>query len=658
MAEGHIKNGFWDNYGNTAGLYEITCEGEGSLAAEVAEYFGLTVKTPGVGGALKDIDVKHQDALGLIKLSLLEASADGVESPYEVFVDFEDDAIEFRKVGDGNPGINHVYHTIQTYSYVEKCAGVMVTGRDPLPYMKETDWSPIWGNNPNHVHIYDTTDMISNCNRSRFIQEATIAFRDPHLNSEYNDGIDNLYEIRNPFEKIQGYVVQRVAESEYFDSDVTMVDSNKTRIPIRVGEGGQLLGNELYKLPTPPTDMLNIECWTEVSEAPGNFQSIGVPVEIPDTFRFSTLYGETVDNFVDVVGVYVLGKDLKSCQEVPKDNASGNQTSVNENTEIWVWMDSTETKIFRLEYGLHYVIGYDPGERFKTPYIVFGDCSADVYDAEFGSNAKYYIRPNCPVGAASSEESAQLTGAILPRGNETGILVEQVWAVVELDCPSVKITDPKGKAGDIALSFKYNLMPIVVVDEPPPVALNGVLIDQAVGRRDSDPTTVQDFEDTPYEIAMDEMDKGGGLNLHLSFLDEEQCVNLSRTLYNYMGENNGIQTTSVCGPECTPLIGAEGPNGIINEIQYQYSDKGSYTISVTEGPRIIGGFASISNSASIKETETRSSTGTVVDNLGNGIYFKVRIDGMGVYLAFNMSHDVIRIGDQVQCSIHNLPVED
>ena len=38
-------------------------------------------------------------------------------------------------------------------------------------------------------------------------------------------------------------------------------------------------------------------------------------------------------------------------------------------------------------------------------------------------------------------------------------------------------------------------------------------------------------------------------------------------------------------------------------------------------------------------------------------YFKVRIDGVGERIAINMSPDVLRVGDKVQCSIHNNPVE-
>lgn len=660
----NIQNGFWDSFGQGE-LYEITCDygGSASLAVNVANYFGLET-TNEVGGNLSDIDIRHMDAISLIKLSLLEASASNIVAPYEIFVDYETNRLDFRQVGAYNGKVSHQYHTIQSASYIEKCSGVMVTGRDPLPYRKEdVEWKPIWGDIPENRRIFDTTDMISNCNRHKFYQQSVIAFRDPHLNTEYADGIDNLYEIRSPFEKIQGYAIQRDSKSVYMDSDVTIVDSVQSHIPVRIAvtEGGSYanLGN-LYRPPTIESGEISIDCWTEIAEAP-NVSNYGIPIPVPDQFRFTTKYGDLVDNFVDVVKIYMIGTELKECRGIAKDDESGTKESTEANTEIWTWADSGKDVIFGLQYGKHYVIGYDPAAGIKSPIAIFSNSSYDTDEAKYGSGGgsgvDFYVRPTC--GYAKSLSSTKQRGTIFPFGDNTGVIVKEVWAILELSCPSVIITDPKGKANDIAINFTYNMMPLVLVDEPPPVAFNGTLIDQSLGKVDSDPTSTQDFQNTPYEEAMDLMDQGGGLNLHLSFLDATQCENLSRTIYEFMNRQNGFQTTYVCGPECEPVLGGYGPsNGIVNNIQYQYNDKGSYTISVTEGPAIIGGFASITTGTSIKQTESVSSNGTVIDDMGNGIYFKVRIDGFGEFVAFNISSDVVRIGDIVKCTIHNLPVED
>ena len=87
---------------------------------------------------------------------------------------------------------------------------------------------------------------------------------------------------------------------------------------------------------------------------------------------------------------------------------------------------------------------------------------------------------------------------------------------------------------------------------------------------------------------------GGGMSLDFSFLDAEQCVTLSKALYEYMNSLDGIETVYVCDPNCDPKLGGVGPTGgVINSIQYSYTDSGSYTISANEGPRLVGGFAGV-----------------------------------------------------------------
>lgn len=59
----------------------------------------------------------------------------------------------------------------------------------------------------------------------------------------------------------------------------------------------------------------------------------------------------------------------------------------------------------------------------------------------------------------------------------------------------------------------------------------------------------------------------------------------------------------------------------------------------------------------LKATESFNARGTVIQSLGNGIHFKVRIDGYGEKVAICTCHNVIREGDVVSCSVYNNPVE-
>ena len=195
------------------------------------------------------------------------------------------------------------------------------------------------------------------------------------------------------------------------------------------------------------------------------------------------------------------------------------------------------------------------------------------------------------------------------------------------------------------------------MEEPNPIAFNGQLIDQTQGIRDHDPTTAQSFTDTDLEKAMDLM-SGNGITLSLTFLNAEQCVKLSDALFDYMNSGDGTESTYICGPETEVRLGGTAPNGgIVNSINYSYQDSNSYTISVNAGPVIMGNFAQVDGGPSQKMMEEVSAKGTIIEDMGNHIHFKVRIDGIGDRIAINMCPSILRVGDKVQCSVHNNPVE-
>ena len=231
---------------------------------------------------------------------------------------------------------------------------------------------------------------------------------------------------------------------------------------------------------------------------------------------------------------------------------------------------------------------------------------------------------------------------------------------VTLDTPSIVIYSPDGtnnRAKTIADELIYDMAALVSEEKDKPVAFNGALIDMSVGMVDHDPTTSQSFDDTPYEKALDAM-QGGGMALNLSFLDENGCIALSKALQSYFGSGGGIETTYVCGPSANPELGAGGSGGgVINSINYSYQDSSSYTISVNSGPVILGDLAQIDGGPSPMRTENVSSVGTILQDLGNHVNFKVKLDGYGIIQAINLSHHILRVGDRVSCVINNNPVE-
>ena len=219
------------------------------------------------------------------------------------------------------------------------------------------------------------------------------------------------------------------------------------------------------------------------------------------------------------------------------------------------------------------------------------------------------------------------------------------------------ISDPTGKAVDIAEKLEVSVSPIILEQEPPPIALNGIIVDQEDGMKDNDPTTTQNFEDTSLEKALNKM-KGRSLNVNLSSLDEEETKSLSKYLYNMLKKASGINYTHTCSPNSKPKIGDKGPNGgIINNITYNYSDSGSYLITVVEGDEFSGDFSGINSGIYKRQTEEINAVGTIIQSAGDHINFKVKVDGVGDIWAINSYPGVLEIKDKVNVTIHNNAVE-
>jgi hypothetical protein len=119
-----------------------------------------------------------------------------------------------------------------------------------------------------------------------------------------------------------------------------------------------------------------------------------------------------------------------------------------------------------------------------------------------------------------------------------------------------------------------------------------------------------------------------------------------------------IETVYTCGPNCDPQLGGRGlSGGIVNSIRYAYTDSGSYTVSVTEGPNLVGNLSQVDGGPTEKMNSDMSTGGTVIDSVGDGMTFKIRIDGFGERWGISMTHSIIRVGDKVQCTVHNCPIE-
>ena len=649
---------FWPEFGEDHALKEESCSSYGSLAEYVMNYFGIRCNSS-VGGSLENMDVKHLDAMTIIKLSLLQASAEDGRI-YEPIMQ-PDGSVDFKAVGEyvGLSG-GDIYYEIQTGYYQEKCSGVMVTGGVPLVKRKATDWKPIWESG--HHEIIDTGTMHSSCIEGDFNQWCTIVFNDPHLDSSYEDGIDNLYEItrENPWDRIIGYAYYIDGwENDPEAEDVSIELQSHSKIIQLVSEEGNSIPSLGILQNRPRYDpTVNPDCYADQGERP-NF-SDGVEVTISENFRYETVRGSRVDKFLGIDDVYVIGRRIQDLRgKSTNGTASVRGAESDADVKKLVTINTSYDELIRLERGKDYTIVYEGFGADKRAAIVFSNNSRISDPAEWGTEVTFYINRDCKYYLETGQEIE--TGSILPTGDTSGVLVREIWCSMSLDTPSITIYHPNGwdnKARQIAESLNYQVTPMVVTEEPAPIAFNGRLIDQSQVLPDHDPTTAQAFDLTDLEQALIDMDQGGGLTVTCSFLDESGCEKLSEALYDYMNSGDGTESTYVCGPNTEVELGGYAPNGgTVNAITYSYQDSNSYTISVTAGQKLMGDFAQVDGGVQFKRAEDVPVQGTVIADMGNHIYYKVRLNGVGDRIAINMQPDILRVGDIVNCTIHNNPVE-
>lgn len=667
---------FWEAYGNSSIFMDIDCPGPtDSLALDVLNTFGIeATSSMGIGGNLYGLDIKNMDALSVINLSLLEELAEStIGSMYEVIAD-TDGGVKFIEIGADTALLNDIYYQVQTSSYVEECVGVLVRGGKPQPTWVDTEWSYIWG--ISGKRIFDNSLFASNCSNPAFSTHATIVFDDPNLNNTaYKDGINNLYELENPFEKIMGYATYKHAPGSTKDTRISY--NNVANVAVVVcssdGDTGPYIGKlkERPKINEASKAFGDEGCWA--NEDQGLSINDGIRIPIPKYLRYEDVRNTIVDKFQRVTDVFIIGTPLSLCKSAPF-NKDAEALVVPPNPDDYtavIEIDSSSKHVFKLDVGKDYVIVSDSSGEYIEPYIIFAKNTRENDPLPYGYNTPYVIGQGGKSGASRQGEEGFAT--IFPAANNRGYIVEQVVAMIDIDTPSINIYDPEyngygtegvlSKAINIANNFEYLIRPLVLYEPPAPIAFNGSLVDQAEGIQDNDPTTQQDFEATPLELVMDKMSSGSGLELTLSFLnnpsDDAKIENLSNNLFNFMNHGTGIETNYICGPNTEVELGQNGPaGGVINNITYSYTDQGSYTISVNEGPRIVKPLsAGGPGGPSVKATESVNARGTVIQNLGNGIHFKVRIDGFGERIAINTCHNIIRKGDVVSCSVYNNPVE-
>ena len=638
---------FWSSFGNS------TEQGGGGgssagVAGQVLDSLGIPHN--GVtGGSLEGLDIKSMDAMQAIKMSLME------EGVYTEIGVGEDGKVAQYAVGQGlgDGGGGGSYGQIQTFSYSVKVSGVMITGKKP----PTTRLPPQWGNVlAGGSMIFNTEFLKGGCNIDALSKYATICYVDPNMSNGsngYADGIDNFYETTKPWESIIGYARCLSFPGMEDSPETTIVHADTSYVPLPVdGGGADGFSANLGVLTTRPAVPSSVEGATDCAPVSSSQTAEGgVSVTIPVNLRYADKRGTKFDGFSGINKVYLEGmlvqytaRPITDADAILKDGGGIVEIST----------DSPNVFLYELKIGTQCQVVID-GEAV---FIVFADNSSMNDPCQYGNKVRYKIDPQCALAKMSGALESLGTATILPINKTFAYLVRRVFVGAILNMPSITVYNPiPGKAKEICNALTYEAAALVLSSPPAPIALNGGLIDTSSMMQDHDPSTTQSFSTTSYEQAMQSMDGGQGYTLSMPWLDEGGVSRVSNMLYEAMVGDSGSMTVFIDGPGSNPQIGGTAPDGgIINEVLHSYTDSVAYTVSVGSGPRIIRDFAG-GGTSHYKMVDNVEVGGTIIQDCGNHVNFKVMLDSFGPTVAINGVFDILRVGDLVKCMMFNTPVE-
>jgi hypothetical protein len=655
-----------------------------SVAEDVLITFGIPFSGKG-GGSLKNVDIKRADAFSSLKASLLETYANEEDSKLLEIRINEDGVAEFYNVGSDSGSFNP-YYTINSSNYVKPSVGVSVTGAKPKQERIVYDWYRLIDPSApegavNNSSVHDTTYLNSGCTYTNFSTTAVVTYRDPFRHGtekNWNNGIVDIFELISPFERFIGFSWKIVPPKELVTPFTKIYQQSQSSIPVlltkpETGIGNKKVPPDIGKLIRRKTilntDVGILECFSfENDYKYCSTSAINIDLSgLKEGLTYETVRKTTVSKFQGVGSVFIRGIPLERCVGVPKDDAAAIQENKAENTVLCAFSQNIYTNIIRLNESIHYALLYKKEEEDKNAVISL-PCIQFINNLRYndyaaaGTGVQFYIDYLAHDLLALYDNADPAIGTILPLEQRNGVLVDQVWAEIMLDTPCFVVSDPtQKKASEIAKNLRVDVTALAVRDLPSPIAINGELIDQVTGYKvDNDPTTHdQDFQESPMEKAMALMSSGRTLSLSMSSLDEASTVRLSQKLYGLLSKDTGSTYTHTCPPTDKPKIGGRGiKNGIINVIEYSYTDQGSYLINVTEGPEYFGDFTGIDGGVYYKQTEEVSNVkGTVVRDEGNHVNFTVHVDGIGPISCINTCASIVTVRDRVSVVIHNNAVE-
>jgi len=500
--------------------------------------------------------------------------------------------------------------------------------------------------------LYTGIPNETTCGGRPYHRAAVVSYKDPILQAQYKDGATSIYEPTD-FESIEGYVI-KFDTGLAPDLNVTYQQSATTSVT--------------YGLPFTGLDSTGTHC--AVLQTSATFAQFGYQKFNIGTVEVQDRYGETWPIFLGVSNLKVIGNTIQSATDA-RAGGGGIGLFVDERlvhlappaNKNWHWTYENGIPVLFV-----YSPKYDDGSTQDYIWELLSTTAAPTIYPYRAANTYAPTKTNYSLTTGTIARS----GVAWPNmGSGIGTLVQKLVVSVDIDRPSIVVNDPLGRALDYARALVVTYYPLVIEDVPAPVGYNvgGVsgIVDPTLDIYDSDPTTVQANPQTLEGSAawLETQKTGATIDISLPFLETgAECRDTASFLYDLydnFGENAITSYSLTCGPDAMPELGAAvsgfNQNLRVNEVAFSYQDGSSYTVSVTLGP-VFQALGSWNTSIWQRKTESVSRQGIITYTAGDGVTYRVRIQGLGEYYALNTTATTtFFVGERVNVQLRNNPVE-
>ena len=615
----------------------------GGIVHAILTSNGISFNNCIAGSNLPGYDIKAQDCISMIRLSLLAASfgsQQAIGNFYEMYSDQFGNAttVEVGKQYGATNSLQKCFLTNIIGEALSKVDHVIVKGKANLPIRKFGDSINVMGNGYAVSFQFDCGVGVPTLKNRGLAQEAWAEFETSPQCEDMQRRLKNLVH-RSNWEQLVTYKIafngippwatfspsQTVPRVAYFEANSQFVSSNPVHFgPMEPCSGGVV---DIGGVSIVGIQVLDIVKGSELLSSVAPYLS-----QITD-------YTFTENDYFVLLGNRCTITNTSRGENWFLVNTTGNMTD----GEIW-------TEATTSNHELDQVLN---GHRFGTTVNWFRSNKPEV--SNFSSLVSYditnYGQPYATFSQGYSKNPFH-GPIILGAGSELGIEGLQGVISYTLQKPSIQIHSPKGDAPEIATNVAAGgiiYTPIIYIEKPAGTGLDGELIEQVAP---------PDEEGTPYQVDT-ELDNlsGSVVDLSAPFLSAEGAAGFSGYLKNIINNGGGTyKTYSYAYGGYGILPGMLFDGDVINSIEFTYTDKDQVSTNITTGPKYYP-VGSWGDSQYIKRSESITKSGRIVAaNNAQGV-FVVNVDGQGVFEAISSIDQPLYPGDKVEVNIQNVPVE-